>query len=86
MPHISGRPVTLVSKNSSLSLESSLRVHFRFDVQEWGRKGWLNCSANPIVCGRELSDAGGMCEEVRGVETSGWGAVAEVMARDEESA
>lgn len=84
--HISACPVTLVSKNSCLSLSSCSRVHCLFDVQTWGRNGALNCSPGArCLWVRLRSPNGGIWEDARGLEVSGsWGG-AEVMAREEAS-
>lgn len=82
--HISERPVTLVSKNSSLCLCRSGRVHCRLERHTWARIGRLNCSPIPIF--RRDRVCWGVAvawEEARGLEVSGVGFVADAMAREE---
>lgn len=78
--------MTLVSKNSCLSLPSSGRVHCFLEVQIWGRRGELNCSPNPrFLRNRGCCDVVGAFDEVRGLDRSGGCVGAEVIAREEES-
>lgn len=85
--HISVWPVTLVSKNSCLSLSSCDRFHCFFAVHTWGRNGALNCSPKArFLRVRLRCEISGVWDEVRGLEVSGSCCVgAEVMAREEES-